>query len=165
MELSNEFTVSVPVDRAFELLSDIERIAKCLPGAELEDVVGEEYRGVVKVKVGPITAEYKGAARFVEQDRAAERIVLRAEGRETRGQGSASATVTAALEPAGEATRVSVLTELTIAGKVAQFGRGVLADVSAKLLGQFAERLEASVLAEARRGTISAGGAPPRVDP
>ena len=103
MELSNEFRVNVPVDRAWAVLTDVERIAPCLPGAELQEVEGDEYRGVVKVKVGPITAQYKGAASFVELE-APTRAVLRAEGRETRGQGGASARVTALLEPDGDAT-------------------------------------------------------------
>ena len=146
MELSNEFRVNVPVDRAWAVLTDVERIAPCLPGAELQEVEGDEYRGVVKVKVGPITAQYKGAASFVELE-APTRAVLRAEGRETRGQGGASARVTALLEPDGDATKVKVTTDLTITGKVAQFGRGVLADVSAKLLTQFVECLETTVIA------------------
>lgn len=152
MELTNEFRVNVPVDRAWAVLTDVERIAPCLPGAELREVDGDEYRGVVKIKVGPITAEYKGTARFLEQDDTAHRAVLRAEGRETRGQGNAAATITATLEPDGTATKVSVVTDLTIAGKVAQFGRGVLGDVSNKLMSQFAESLEATVLASPAAG-------------
>jgi carbon monoxide dehydrogenase subunit G len=146
MELTNEFRVSVPVERAWAVLTDVERIAPCMPGAELHEVEGEEYRGVVKVKVGPITAQYKGTATFVERDDAGRRAVLRAEGRDTRGQGNANATITATLQPDGDGTRVEVVTNLAVTGKVAQFGRGVLADVSAKLLGQFVERLEADVL-------------------
>jgi len=95
MELTNEFTVGVPVARAWKVLTDVEGIAPCMPGAELQEVEGDEYRGVVKVKVGPITAQYKGSARFVEQDEGGLRAVLRAEGRDTRGQGNASATITA----------------------------------------------------------------------
>ncbi|MDA8035269.1 MAG: SRPBCC family protein [Actinomycetota bacterium] len=147
MELRNEFTVNVPVEEAWSVLTDVERIAPCLPGAELREVEGEEYRGVVKVKVGPITAEYKGTARFLEQDATAHKAVLRAEGRETRGQGNASATITATLAPSGGSTTVAVVTDLTIAGKVAQFGRGVLGDVSNKLMQQFVESLESTVLA------------------
>lgn len=158
MELTNEFTVDVPIDEAWAVLTDVTRIAPCMPGAKLQEVEGDEYRGSVKVKVGPVTAEYKGKATFLEQDVAAHRAVLRAEGRETRGQGNANATITATLEPAGSATRVSVVTDLAITGRVAQFGRGVLADVSNKLLGQFVESLESTVLA----GTapLPAGSAP-----
>ena len=140
MELTNEFTVPVPPDRAWEVLMDLERIAPCLPGARLTEVDGDDHKGEVKVKVGPISATYKGVARFVERDADAGRAVLSAEGRDAR-QGSASATVTATLEPDGSGTRVSVVTDLTVAGKVAQFGRGVLADVSVKLLDQFADCL------------------------
>ena len=146
MELTNTFRVAVPVDEAWTLLTDLERIAPCMPGAQLTDIEGDEYRGVVKVKVGPITAQYKGAAHFVDRDDTAHRAVLRAEGRETRGQGQAAATITAQLVPDGDGTEVSVLTDLVVTGKVAQFGRGVLADVSSKLLGQFATSLEAEML-------------------
>jgi uncharacterized protein len=146
MELTNEFRVGVPVEQAWEVLTDVERIAPCMPGAQLQEVEGDEYRGIVKVKVGPITAQYKGTATFAERDDVAHRAVLSAEGRETRGQGNASATVTATLTPDGDGTKVSVVTDLTVTGRVAQFGRGVLADVSAKLLGQFVDCLETSVL-------------------
>jgi carbon monoxide dehydrogenase subunit G len=117
-----------------------------MPGAQLQEIEGDEYRGVVKVKVGPITAQYKGAARIVEADEAARRIVLKGEGRDTRGQGNASATVTVTLAEDGTGTTVGVDTDLNITGKVAQFGRGVMADVSAKLLAQFVASLEADVL-------------------
>lgn len=147
MELTNEFRVGVPVEQAWEVLTDVERIAPCMPGAQLQEVEGDEYRGIVKVKVGPITAQYKGTATFAERDDTAHRAVLTAEGRETRGQGNASATVTATLVPDGDGTKVTVVTDLTVTGRVAQFGRGVLADVSAKLLGQFVDCLETSVLA------------------
>jgi hypothetical protein len=146
MELSNEFTVDVPVKEAWVLLTDVERIAPCMPGAQLTDIEGDEYRGVVKVKVGPITSQYKGKATFVERDEEAYKAVLRAEGRETKGQGNASATITATLIPEGDRTKVTVVTDLTITGRAAQFGRGVLADVSSKLLGQFVSCLEKTVL-------------------
>lgn len=151
MELTNEFTVDVPVEQAWAVLTDLERIAPCMPGAQLQEVDGEDYRGVVRVKVGPVTAEYKGKAQFLERDAGAHKAVLRAEGRETRGQGNASATITAQLESSGSATKVSVVTDLSISGRVAQFGRGVLSDVSNKLLGQFVEQLESTVLAEGGR--------------
>jgi carbon monoxide dehydrogenase subunit G len=157
MELTNEFRVNVPVADAWAVLTDVERIAPCMPGADLQEVEGDEYRGVVKVKVGPITAQYKGAARFVEKDDAAHKAVLRAEGRDTRGAGNASATITATLTEDGDGTEVRVDTDLTVSGKVAQFGRGVLADVSAKLLNQFVECLEADVLG----GKPGAGEVPP----
>ncbi len=146
MELTNDFRVEVPPSHAWAVLTDVERIAPCMPGAQLQEVEGDEYRGIVKVKVGPITAQYKGAATFVEQDEAGGRLVLRAEGRDTRGQGNANATITATLAPDGDGTRVTVVTDLTVTGKVAQFGRGVMADVSAKLLAQFVDCLHSTVL-------------------
>ena len=155
MELSNDFRVSVPVEEAWKVLTDVERIAPCLPGAQLQEVEGDEYRGIVKVKVGPITAQYKGAATFVERDDTNHRAVLRAEGRDVRGAGNANATITATLEPHDSGTAVRVVTDLTVTGKVAQFGRGVLADVSAKLLQQFVDCLEADLAG----GAGGAGGA------
>ena len=146
MELTNEFRVGVPVEEAWTVLTDVERIAPCLPGAQLTEVHGDRYTGNVKVKVGPITAQYKGTATFVEKDEVGRRVVLKADGRDTRGQGNASAMVTATLVPEGDGTLVTVQTDLTVTGKVAQFGRGVLADVSAKLIGQFVQSLEADVL-------------------
>jgi len=148
VELINEFEVGVPIDVAWEVLTDIERIAPCLPGAQLTEVEGHEYRGTVKVKLGAITAQYKGTARLAEKDDDERRAVLDASGRDTRGAGNASATITAVLEPAGDRTKVLLTTDLKVTGKVAQFGRGVMADVSAKLLGQFVENLETTVLAE-----------------
>jgi carbon monoxide dehydrogenase subunit G len=146
MELTNDFTVDVPVDQAWEVLTDLERIAPCMPGAELRDIEGDDYHGVVKVKVGPITAEYRGKVTFVERDEGAHRAVLRAQGREVRGQGQANATITATLAEADASTRVSVVTDLNITGRVAQLGRGVLADVSNKLMSEFVDSLEATLL-------------------
>jgi carbon monoxide dehydrogenase subunit G len=147
VELNNSFTVDVPVETAWQVLSDVPTIAPCLPGAQLQEVEGDEYRGIVKVKVGPITAQYKGKATFMEVNEVDRRMVLKAEGRETKGQGNASALITAQLEARGERTEVVVSTDLTVTGKVAQFGRGVMADVSAKLMGQFADNLASTVLA------------------
>lgn len=148
MELTNEFHVAAPIDRAWAILTDVELIAPCLPGAALEEIEGEEYRGGVKIKVGPITAQYKGKATFLEKDEVNHKAVLRAEGRDTKGQGNANATITATLVASGGGTDVKVVTDLTITGRVAQFGRGVLADVSAKLLGQFVDCLEHNVLVQ-----------------
>ena len=153
MELKNDFRVSVPIDVAWAVLTDLERIAPCMPGAELQEVEGDEYRGIVKVKVGPITAQYKGTARFVERDDTEHRAVLRAEGRDTRGQGNASATVIATATSDGDGTVVSIDTDLSITGKVAQFGRSIMGDVSTKMLGEFADRLEADVLSGAPKPT------------
>lgn len=157
MELNNEFRVGVSVPEAWKVLTDVERIAPMLPGAQLQEVEGDEYRGVVKVKVGPITAQYKGTASFVEQDEPGGRVVLKASGRDTRGQGNASATITATMIPDGDGTKVTVVTDLTVTGKVAQFGRGVLADVSGKLIGQFVDTLEAD-LAGGGGGPGGSGG-------
>ena len=148
MELNNEFRVPVPPEKAWQVLTDVERIAPCLPGATLLSVDRDEFTGAVKVKVGPITVSYKGKASFEQKDEAAHRAVIRANGRETRGQGNATAVVTAQLKDEGDATTVILTTDLTISGKAAQFGRGVQADVASKLIGQFAERLEADVLAD-----------------
>lgn len=148
MELTNEFEVAVPIEKAWAVLTDLERLAPCLPGAQLREVEGDEFRGAVKVKVGPITTSYDGAIRFVERDESARRLVLKAEGRETRGQGNVAAIITATMSPSGGGTTVVVATDLTISGKVAQFGRGVIVEVSAKLLDQFVVNLESTVLAK-----------------
>ena len=161
MELTNDFRVAIPPSTAWDVLTDVERIAPCMPGAQLQEVHGDEYRGVVKVKVGPITSQYKGVATFVERDEANLKLVLRAEGRDTRGQGNANATITATLTPDGDGTRVSVVTDLQVTGKVAQFGRGVMADVSSKLLGQFVDCLETTVLAGGVTETDTPAWEPP----
>ena len=143
MELKSDFEVSVGVDRAWEVLTNPELIAPCLPGARLDEVEGDEFRGAVKVKVGPISAEYRGKATMVDLNRDDLRIAIRAEGRDTRGAGNAAADITALMEAASDAsTKVEVTIDLKISGKVAQFGRGVLGDVSAKLMGKFVDNLE-----------------------
>ena len=162
MELVNEFVVPVGIDEAWALLTDVERIAPCMPGAELQEVEGDEYRGVVKVKVGPVTAQYKGKATFVERDEAAHKVVLKAEGRDSRGAGNASAPITATLVGDGDKTSVKVVTDLTITGKAAQFGRGVLADVCSKLIGQFTSCLETNVLSGAPARPPRRPPTPPR---
>lgn len=149
MELNNEFRVAVPVAKTWEVLTDVEKVAPCLPGATLLSVDGDEFTGAVKVKVGPITVSYKGEAAFQEKDAAVRRVVLKASGKETRGNGNAAALVTAQLKDEGDATLVVITTDLTISGKAAQFGRGVLADVAGNLIGQFAKSLEASVVGDA----------------
>lgn len=157
MELNNEFRVAVPADKTWEVLTDVERVAPCLPGATLLSVDGDDFTGAVKVKVGPITVSYKGVASFQEKDAAAQRVVLKAEGKETRGSGNAAAIVTAQLKDEGAAgTVVYINTDLTISGKAAQFGRGVLADVASNLIGQFAKSLEASVLGDSAPNGASA---------
>lgn len=142
MELHHEFTVPVPAADAWRILTDLERLALCLPGAQLTEVEGEIYRGQVKVKVGPIVAQFKGQASFVSRDDSAYTASLKAEGRDTGGKGNASATITAKLVSTGASSATcTVDTDLNITGKVAQFGRGALADVSDKLLLQFVDNL------------------------
>ena len=141
MELHHEFTVPVPVDDAWRTLLDVERIAPCMPGASVEEYDGKTVTGSVKVKVGPITVTYKGTAVFEEQDDSAHRMVLIASGRETRGQGTARATVTSTLAERDGGTAVSVRTDLTVTGRPAQFGRGVMSEVGDRIIGQFAECL------------------------
>lgn len=148
MDLNNTFEVARPIDEAWAVLTDLERIAPCLPGAQLTEVEGDDYRGFVKVKVGPITAQFKGAANFVERNDQDHKAVLSGKGRDTRGAGNASALITAKLEAVSDSiTRVNVDTDMKITGKFAQFGRGVMADVSANLMDQFAQNL-AEMLAE-----------------
>ncbi|WP_405741264.1 SRPBCC family protein [Streptomyces sp. NBC_00028] len=155
MELHHQFTVPVPVDDAWRALLDIERVAPCMPGASVEDYDGKTVTGSVKVRVGPITVTYRGTAVFEEQDDAAHRMVLIASGRETRGQGTARATVTGTLTAQdGGGTAVSVRTDLTVTGRPAQFGRGVMAEVGDRIIGQFAACL-AEQLAAAPDDTAS----------
>jgi carbon monoxide dehydrogenase subunit G len=145
VQLENSFTVPVPVDEAWRVLLDIERIAPCMPGAALDSVDGDDFTGRVKVKLGPINLTYQGKASFIEKDEAAHRAVIDARGKDQRGNGTAAATVTANLAAEGSMTRVDVLTDLNITGRPAQFGRGVMTDVGNKLLGQFADRLAAQL--------------------
>ncbi len=146
MKIDSEFTVGVPVEQAWAVLTDLERIAPCMPGAQLTGVEGEVYSGRVKVKVGPVTSEYAGTARFVEKDDATYHAVIDAKGRDSRGAGNASAVITAQLRAEGEHTVVSVDTELKISGKIAQFGSGMIKEVSQKLLGQFVDCLESELV-------------------
>jgi carbon monoxide dehydrogenase subunit G len=142
MDLNHEFVVNVPVAEAWVILTDLERIAPCLPGAQLTEIEGDTYRGQVKIKVGPILAQFKGQASFVSRDDVAHKASLKGEGRDTTGKGNASAIITAELTSVTPtSTKCAVHTELSISGKVAQFGRGALADVSDKLLAQFSENL------------------------
>ncbi|MFF3253759.1 SRPBCC family protein [Actinacidiphila glaucinigra] len=141
MELHHEFGVPVPVADAWRALLDIERVAPCMPGATVEEYDGETVRGTVKVKVGPVTVTYRGTAVFEERDGTAHRVVLAARGKEVRGQGTARATVTGTLTEKDGTTVVSVTTDLAVTGRPAQFGRGVMAEVGDRIIGQFADCL------------------------
>jgi uncharacterized protein len=160
MKLDNEFTVGVPIEQAWAVLTDLELIAPCMPGAQLTGVTDGVYTGKVKIKVGPVTAEYAGTAQFSVKDETAYRAVIDARGRDSRGNGNATAVISAQLQPAGAATVVSVSTDLTIAGRVAQFGSGMIKEVSAKLLGQFVTCLEGKLSAGAVADAAAADGAP-----
>ncbi|MET9337264.1 SRPBCC family protein [Nonomuraea sp. NPDC003804] len=141
MRFEHEFTVPVPIEQAWAALLDVERVAPCLPGATLDTVEGEEFIGRMKVKVGPITVTYRGGARFEDVDKDAYALTLGASGKEARGSGTASATVTARLTPSDGATTVKVETSFNVTGRPAQFGRGVMAEVGAKLIDTFAANL------------------------
>ncbi len=161
MDLNHEFIVNVPVNDAWVILTDLERIAPCLPGAQLTEVEGDTYRGQVKVKVGPIVAQFKGQASFVSRDDVAHTASLKGEGRDTTGKGNASAIITAQLTSVTPtSTKCTVVTNLTISGKVAQFGRGALADVSDKLLAQFSENLNQLINSSPTPATTAAATAP-----
>lgn len=162
MQLLNEFEVALPPEQTWALLTDLEKVAPCLPGASITGRDGDDFLGQAKIKVGPITAQYKGIARFTALDATNRQAVLLARGKDARGQGDATATVTATLHPTPTGTRVSVETELALTGKIAQFGRGVLADVSGALMGLFAQRLQEMVSADglAPAATAAPTGAP-----
>jgi len=153
-QLINEFTVNRPIEEAWPLITDLELIAPCLPGAELQEVEGDTYRGVVKVKLGAISSQFKGEAHFVERDDTAYRAVIKGAGRDTGGRGNASAEITAQAESLSPtSTRVAVTTDLHITGKVAQFGRGIMGDVSSKLMAQFADNLNTMIDEDGVGGT------------
>jgi carbon monoxide dehydrogenase subunit G len=160
IELDNSFTVPVPPEQAWDVLLDVERIAPCMPGASVTSVEGDEVTGQVKVKLGPLSLTYKGTAKFTEKDQENHTMALEASGKETRGSGTASATVHAGLKPADAEgqTTVSIHTSLNVTGRPAQFGRSLLPEVSGKLIAQFAANLEALITAD---GTAAGGAAAP----
>ncbi|MEP7026713.1 MAG: SRPBCC family protein [Actinomycetota bacterium] len=163
MELEHSFTVPVPRDQAWDVLLDVEKVAPCMPGATLDSVDGDEIKGRIKVKVGPITMTYAGTAQFIERDPDAGVVTLRASGKETRGAGTASATVRSELHGQGDETQVTVHTSLNVTGRPAQFGRGVMADVSGKLVGIFAANLAAMLAVDSPAD--DPGEPPPSADP
>lgn len=148
MELTHSFTVPIGADEAFEVLTDIERIAPCMPGAAVDSVDGDEFTGTVKVKVGPMQVTYRGKAKYAEFDRDRHHAVIEARGQETRGSGTANATISADLQDKGGETEVTVVSNLSITGRPAQFGRGVMNEVGSKLLGQFADCLSTRLSGE-----------------
>ncbi len=155
MELENSFEVSAPPERAWEFMLDVERVAPCMPGAELTEIVDDRtWKGKVTLKLGPVSLSYAGTVVMQERDEEARRVVLKADGTETRGKGTASALVTSTMGTAPEGTRVTIHTDLTLAGAVAQYGRGMIGDVSQRLTDQFAECL-------ADQLTAPEGEAPP----
>jgi len=163
MKLNNEFTVDVPVEDVWNVLLDLERITPCLPGASLTEETGErEYDGAMKVKLGPVTQQYKGTVKIQEADESAHRAVLRADGKDARGQGTASATIVSTLHDEGNgSTRVNVETDMQITGRAAQFGQGIQQQVSEKLLARFADCLEEEIVhGGAARGADVSGAAP-----
>jgi carbon monoxide dehydrogenase subunit G len=160
VKLENRFTVPVPVDQAWRVLLDVERIAPCMPGATLTKVDGNSFEGTVKVKVGPINLTYGGKAHFVSQDEQTHVAVIDGSGKETRGTGTAKALITCRLVDRGESTEVEVDTDLNVTGKPAQFGRGVLADVSGKLVDQFAACLSEEIRAGSSRAEPSSADEP-----
>jgi carbon monoxide dehydrogenase subunit G len=145
MKLEHEFTVPAAIDTVWEALLDPERVAPCFPGATITSVSGNEFEGIVKVRLGPISLQYQGSGRFTGTDESAHRTVIEASGTATGGQGTAGATVQASLAENGESTTVTVITDLTISGRPAQFGRGLIEEVSKRMLDQFADCLSSSL--------------------
>jgi uncharacterized protein len=168
MELDNSFTVPVPPDVAWDVLLDVARIAPCMPGATVDEVDGDVVNGRIKVKVGPVSLTYKGTAKFTERDLDTRTVLVEASGKETRGSGTASATVRASLAPAdGNSSQVSMHTTMNITGRPAQFGRGVMVEVAGKLVDQFARNLAEQLAADAAAlgsGTATATAAPANDD-
>ena len=172
MEIENTFTVNAPPDRVYEYLVDVNKVVSCVPGAQLSEVVDPTtFRGKVKIKVGPVTVSYDGVARMVSRDDAARSATLEAEGQETSGPGSARATTQMVVTPDGEGSTVHFTTDFTVVGRVAQFGRGIMEDVSKRLVGQMAscisQRLEAPAATSDTPGDVaatSASGTEPGAD-
>jgi carbon monoxide dehydrogenase subunit G len=145
IELENSFLLNMTPDAAWTLLNDVEKIAPCVPGARLTEIAGDDYTGTVKVKLGPVTAEYKGTATITARDAANKRLTLTGKGRDVRGQGTAGADLVMTVVAEGTASRVTISTALNVSGKIAQLGKGVMQDVSARLVDQFVENLQGLV--------------------
>jgi carbon monoxide dehydrogenase subunit G len=159
MKLNHEFTVPAPIDIVWQALLDPERIAPCFPGATITSVSGDKFAGMVKVRLGPISLQYRGSGRFTGTDDAAHRTVIEASGTASGGQGTAAAKVQASLTENGQGTTVTVTTDLTVTGKPAQFGRGLIEDVGKKIIGQFADCLSRSL--GPAEGAASSAAPPP----
>ena len=158
MQLENSFTVSAPPERVFAYLLDVNKVVGCVPGAELTEVVDDTtFKGKVKIKVGPITVAYSGTARITGRDDAGHSATLEAEGRETTGQGSARAKALMAVTADGDGSVVRITTDYTVAGRVAQFGRGVMEDVSRRIVNEMASCIKANVEGANRPATPAAG--------
>src|SRR5215207_9589544 len=149
--MENEFTVDAPIEQAWETLLDLERITPCLPGAALEEESRDEYKGTMTIRLGPVTQKYNGTVSFEETDEESRRAVLKADGKDARGQGTASATITSTLTEEDDGTKVHVETDMHLTGRAAQFGRGVQQEVATKLINQFAECLEKEIMGENTR--------------
>jgi carbon monoxide dehydrogenase subunit G len=169
MKLENEFTVPASIDEAWTVLLDVPRVAPCLPGATVEPGGEEgEFHGAMKIKIGPITASYKGTVKIQEADEAAHRVAMRAQAKDARGQGTAAATITSSMQETSGGTKIMVVTDLRVTGPAAQFGRGVMQDVSAKLMTRFAECLAETISgsgAEAEKEEEPAAAAAPEPAP
>jgi carbon monoxide dehydrogenase subunit G len=164
MELEHSFVIPVPPEQAWPVLLDVERVAPCMPGATVDSVDGEVIKGRIKVKVGPVTLTYAGTAHFTERDEQARSITLEASGKETRGAGTASATVRSSLEDEGGQTKVVVLTTMNVTGRPAQFGRGVMAEVSGRIIEKFAANLAALLASAPAAGVAASNGSGPAAD-
>jgi carbon monoxide dehydrogenase subunit G len=168
MQLNNSFTVSLPPDQAWPVLTDVERVVSCMPGATLDSVDGDEIHATMKVKLGPIQLSYKGAARFVEVDEAGRRLVIEAAGKDTKGAGTASATVHMSLHESDGGSEIRVLTDMAVTGKPAQFGRGAMQEVSSKMIDRFARSLEQELAVDHAVGQVGSSsgvsGASPSLD-
>ncbi|MDQ3377093.1 MAG: SRPBCC family protein [Actinomycetota bacterium] len=142
MKLENEFTVSASMEEAWKAMLDLEKVTPCLPGAALTEQVGDEYKGTMTVKMGPVTQKYNGTVKVEEADESAHRAVIQADGKDARGQGTASATITSTLHEENGGVRVHVETDMQLTGKVAQFGRGIHKEVATKIMDRFSDCLE-----------------------
>ena len=159
MELEHSFTIPVPAERAWQVLLDVEQVAPCMPGATVNSVDDDVVTGRIKVKVGPVALTYSGSARFTERDEQALRVTLEASGKETRGSGTASAKVRSSLQDEGDQTRVTVHTTMTVTGRPAQFGRGVMADIGGRIIEKFATNLAAQLAGGGQAQAVPAAGA------